>query len=102
MDTGVGLAEETRQHELFGGASRILADDLCPLIIGQWAVQWSACGMCHKHDANADKGIASRMITSPEATSLNRYVMFLISILLVDTPLAVTHVTSLSIRAHGS
>jgi hypothetical protein len=33
--------------------------------------------MCHKHEPSADNGIASNIITSAEATNLNRHVMFL-------------------------
>lgn len=55
----------------------MLNEDACPLIIGQWGLQCSAGAMCHKHEPNADNGIASRIITIPETTSLNRHVMFL-------------------------
>jgi len=44
--------------------------------------------MCHQHEASADVGMASTTITSPEATSLNRRVMFLISILLAAVRVA--------------
>jgi hypothetical protein len=55
----------------------MLAEGTCPLIIGQCGVQCSVGTMCHKHEPSADNGIASRISTSPEATSLNRHVIFL-------------------------
>jgi hypothetical protein len=47
------------------------------IIIGQWGVQCSAGVMCHKHEPSADNGIPSKIITSAEATSLNRHVILL-------------------------
>jgi hypothetical protein len=55
----------------------MVTDDACPLIMGQWGVHFSAAAMCHQHEASAETGIASTSITSAEATSLNRHVMFL-------------------------
>ncbi len=55
----------------------MLKEGACPLIMGQWGVQCSAGAMCDKHEPSADNGIASKIITSAEATSLNRHVMFL-------------------------
>jgi hypothetical protein len=54
----------------------MVTEGVCPLIIGQWGVQCSAGAMCHKHEPNADNGIASRIITIPEATNLKRHVIF--------------------------
>ena len=75
VGAGVGLATDTRQQELFAGASRTVTEGACELIIGQWGVQCSTDAMCHKHEPSADNGIASNIITSAEATSLNRHVM---------------------------
>lgn len=55
----------------------MLAEGEWPLIIGQWGVQCSAGAMCHKHEPSADNGIASRITTNAEATSLSRRVMSL-------------------------
>ena len=55
----------------------MLNEGACPLIIRQWGVQCSADAMCHKHEPSANNGIASRISTSPEVTSLKRQVMFL-------------------------
>ena len=76
--------------------------DTCPLIVGQWGLQCAVCGVCQQHKASADSGIASRVITSAEATSLNRRVMFLTMILLATASLAVTGVTAACSRAHRS
>ena len=40
-------------------------------------MQCSTAVICHQHEPNADNGIASKIITSAEATSLNRHVIFL-------------------------
>lgn len=48
------------------------------MTMGQWGLQCSAGAMCSQHEATAVTGIASTTITSAEATSLNRHVMFLI------------------------
>ncbi len=77
MEAGVGLAAETRQQELFAGASSIVTEGACALIMGQWGVQCSTGVICHKHEPNADNGIPSKIITSAEATSLNRHVILL-------------------------
>jgi hypothetical protein len=55
----------------------MVTEGACPLIIGQWGVQCSTAVICHQHEPNADNGIASKITTSAEATSLNRHVMFL-------------------------
>jgi hypothetical protein len=60
IKAGVGLAADTRA-----------------LIIGQCGVQCSTGVKCNQHAPTADNGIASKIITSAEATSLNRHVMFL-------------------------
>jgi hypothetical protein len=64
----------------------MLKEGACPLIMGQWGVQCSAGAMCDKHEPSADNGIASRISTSPEATSLKRQVMFFRRILRVPCP----------------
>ena len=55
----------------------MVIEGACALIIGQWGVQCSIGAMCHKHEPSTDNGIASNIITSAEATSLSRHVMFL-------------------------
>jgi len=55
----------------------MLNEGACPLIMGQWGVQCSAGAMCHKHEPSADNGIASRISTSPEVTTLKRQAIFL-------------------------
>jgi hypothetical protein len=55
----------------------MVIEGACALIIGQWGVQCSTGVMCNQHAPTADNGIASKIITSAEATSLNRHVMFL-------------------------
>jgi len=47
------------------------------VIIGQWGVLCSTGVIYNQHVPNADNGVASKIITSAEATSLNRHVMFL-------------------------
>jgi hypothetical protein len=63
----------------------MLNEGACPLIMGQWGVQCSTGTMCHKHEPSADNGIASRISTSPEATSLKRQVILLNVILAAYT-----------------
>jgi hypothetical protein len=48
----------------------------CPLIIGQCGMQCSAGDRCNQHELSAETGIASTTITSVEATSLKRHVIF--------------------------
>jgi hypothetical protein len=55
----------------------MVIEGACALIIGQWGVQCSTGVMCHKHVPSADNGVPSKIITSAEATSLSRHVMFL-------------------------
>jgi hypothetical protein len=55
----------------------MVIEGACALIIGQWGVQCSTGVMCNQHVPSADNGIASNIIMSAEATSLNRHVMFL-------------------------
>jgi hypothetical protein len=52
-----------------------------PPIIGQWGLECPAEAMCNQHEAAADNGVASKIITNAEATSLSRHVMFLIILL---------------------
>jgi hypothetical protein len=59
----------------------MVAEGACPLIIGQWGLQCSAGAMCNQHEATADNGVPSKIITSAEATSLNRHVIFLMILL---------------------
>jgi hypothetical protein len=53
----------------------MVIEGACPLIIGQWGVQCSTRAICNQHEATADNGVASKINTSAEATSLNRHVM---------------------------
>jgi hypothetical protein len=55
----------------------MVTEGACPLIMGQWGLQCSAGAMCNQHEATADNGVPSKIITSAEATSLNRHVIFL-------------------------
>jgi hypothetical protein len=55
----------------------MVIEGACALIIGQCGVQCSTGVKCNQHAPTADNGIASKIITSAEATSLNRHVMFL-------------------------
>ena len=50
--------------------------------------------MCNQHEPSVDNGIASRISTSPEATSLNRHVMFLRVYKGAVPALAVTEITA--------
>jgi len=59
----------------------MVAEGACPLIIGQWGLQCSAGAMCNQHEATADNGVPTKIITSAEATSLNRHVIFFLIIL---------------------
>ena len=59
----------------------MVADGVFPLIIGQWCLQCSAGAMCNQHEATADNGVPSKIITSAEATSLNRHVILFLIIL---------------------
>ena len=64
----------------------MLAEGEWPLIIGQWGVQCSAGAMFHKHEPSADNGMASRIATNAEETSLSRHVMFFQMILPLPCP----------------
>lgn len=54
-----------------------MSDAACALIIAQCGIAFVPAAICSQHESNAKALVASNIIASIEATSLERHVMLL-------------------------
>jgi len=76
VGAGLSLAAVTRQQGTLDSAELTVTDVDCLLIIGQCGVHFFGV-ICSQHEPRAMAGVASKIIASIEATSLERHVMVL-------------------------